>query len=40
MGFSKTTNGAGVAIVRIDGQLIVGNRQALKTLVQEGLAAS
>ncbi|HEV8356056.1 MAG TPA: STAS domain-containing protein [Gemmatimonadales bacterium] len=37
MGFSKTTNGAGVAIVRIDGQLIVGNRQELKTLVQEGL---
>ena len=37
MGFSKTTSGAGVAIVRIDGQLIVGNRQELKTLVQEGL---
>jgi anti-sigma B factor antagonist len=37
MGFSKTTNGAGVTVVRIDGQLIVGNRQELKTLVQEGL---
>src|ERR1043166_3239056 len=37
MGFSKTTSGAGVPIVRIDGQLIVGNRQELKTLVQEGL---
>lgn len=37
MGFTKTTNGAGVAIVRIDGQLIVGNRQELKALVQEGL---
>ena len=37
MGFSKTTSGAGVTIVTIDGQLIVGNRQELKTLVQEGL---
>ncbi|MGH7560368.1 MAG: STAS domain-containing protein [Gemmatimonadales bacterium] len=37
MGFTKTTNGAGVAIVRIDGQLIVGNRQELKAMVQDGL---
>lgn len=37
MGFTKTANGAGVAIIQIDGQLIVGNRQELKTLVQEGL---
>lgn len=37
MGFTKTTNAAGVAILRIEGQLIVGNRQELKTLVQEGL---
>jgi anti-sigma B factor antagonist len=37
MGFSKTTNGGGVSVVRIDGQLIVGNRQELKTLIQEGL---
>lgn len=37
MGFSKTTNGSGVAIVAIDGQLIVGNRQELKSLVQDGL---
>jgi anti-sigma B factor antagonist len=37
MGFSKTTTGAGVTIVRIEGQLIVGNRQALKTLIQDGL---
>jgi anti-sigma B factor antagonist len=37
MGFSKRTNAAGVAILEIDGQLIVGNRQELKTLVQEGL---
>ena len=37
MGFSKRTNAAGVAILEIDGQLIVGNRQELKTLVQDGL---
>jgi anti-sigma B factor antagonist len=37
MGFTKRTNAAGVAILEIDGQLIVGNRQELKTLVQEGL---
>jgi anti-sigma B factor antagonist len=37
MGFSKTTTGAGVTIVRIEGQLIVGNRQELKTLIQDGL---
>ncbi|HTL04415.1 MAG TPA: STAS domain-containing protein [Gemmatimonadales bacterium] len=37
MGFSKTTNGAGIAVVKVEGQLIVGNRQELKTLVQEGL---
>jgi anti-sigma B factor antagonist len=37
MGFTKKTNAAGVAILEIDGQLIVGNRQELKTLVQDGL---
>ena len=37
MGFTKSDNGSGVTIVRIDGQLIVGNRQELKTLIQEGL---
>ncbi len=37
MGFMKTTNEAGVTIIRIAGQLIVGNRQELKALVQEGL---
>ncbi len=37
MGFTKRTNAAGVAILEIDGQLIVGNRQELKTLVQDGL---
>ena len=37
MGFVKATNANGVTVVRIVGQLIVGNRQELKTLVQEGL---
>lgn len=37
MGFSKATNGAGVAVVKVEGQLIVGNRQELKSLVQDGL---
>jgi anti-sigma B factor antagonist len=37
MGLTKRINAAGVAILEIDGQLIVGNRQELKTLVQEGL---
>jgi anti-sigma B factor antagonist len=36
MGFSKTQND-GVAILKVEGQLIVGNRQELKGLVQEGL---
>lgn len=37
MAFTKTTTPAGVTIIAIDGQLIVGNRQELKTLVQEGV---
>jgi len=37
MGFTKRSNASGVSILEIDGQLIVGNRQELKTLVQEGL---
>ena len=37
MGFTNRTNAAGVAILEIDGQLIVGNRHELKTLVQDGL---
>ena len=37
MAITKKTNAAGVAVIEIDGQLIVGNRQELKTLVQEGL---
>ena len=36
MGFSKTLND-GVAILKVEGQLIVGNRQELKGMVQEGL---
>lgn len=36
MGFSKVQND-GVAILKVEGQLIVGNRQELKGLVQEGL---
>jgi anti-sigma B factor antagonist len=39
MGFSKTTNEHAVTIVRVEGQLIVGNRQELKALVQEALEA-
>lgn len=36
MGFSKS--GAGqVTVIKVDGQLIVGNRQELKALVQEAL---
>jgi len=37
MAITKKTKAAGVAVIEIDGQLIVGNRQELKTLVQEGL---
>jgi len=36
MGFSKVQND-GVAILKVEGQLIVGNRQELKGLVQEAL---
>src|ERR1044072_661512 len=39
MGFSKTTRGAGGTIAKIDGPLIAGHRQELKTLGQEGLDA-
>jgi anti-sigma B factor antagonist len=38
MGFSKTTSGQ-VTVVRVEGQLIVGNRQDLKALIQEALEA-
>jgi len=36
MGFTKVQND-GVAILKVEGQLIVGNRAELKSLVQEGL---
>lgn len=37
MGFSKTKNATGVTVIRVEGQLIVGNRQELKGLIQESL---
>jgi anti-sigma B factor antagonist len=37
MGFSRSANAAGVTVLGIDGQLIVGNRQELKALIQDGL---
>ena len=33
MGFSQSRDGSGVTVVKVDGQLIVGNRQELKDLV-------
>ncbi|MFN0179434.1 MAG: STAS domain-containing protein [Gemmatimonadales bacterium] len=36
MGFTKSTNGQ-VTIIRVEGQLIVGNRQDLKAMVQDAL---
>jgi anti-sigma B factor antagonist len=33
MGFSQSRDGSGVTVVKVDGQLIVGNRQELKELV-------
>ena len=39
MGFSKTTSGRGVTVVKVKGQLIVGNRQELKALIQEAMEA-
>lgn len=37
MGFIATKDKGGVMVVEVDGQLIVGNRQELKQLVQEAL---
>ena len=37
MGFEKSSDSAGVTIVRVTGQLIVGNRQELKGLAHESL---
>jgi anti-sigma B factor antagonist len=37
MGFSQTKDRAGVTVVQVDGQLIVGNRHELKDLIQAAL---
>ena len=37
MGFTATKDKGGVMVVQVDGQLIVGNRQELKELVQSAL---
>jgi anti-anti-sigma factor len=37
MSFSQTKDASGVAVVQVDGQLIEGNRQELKDLVQAAL---
>ncbi len=34
MGFSQHQDASGVMVVRVEGQLIIGNRQALKDMVQ------
>jgi len=38
MSFSQTKDASGVAVLQVEGQLIVGNRQELKELVQTALA--
>jgi anti-sigma B factor antagonist len=37
MAFTATKDAAGVYLIRVEGQLIVGNRQELKAAVQEAL---
>src|SRR4051794_18710020 len=37
MSFSQTKDTSGVAVLQVEGQLIVGNRQELKELVQTAL---
>ena len=37
MGFHQTKDASGVTVVQVEGQLIVGNRQELKDLVQAAL---
>lgn len=37
MGFSASKDPAGIYLIHVEGQLIVGNRQELKTAVQEAL---
>ncbi|HEU5169964.1 MAG TPA: STAS domain-containing protein [Gemmatimonadales bacterium] len=39
MGFHTTKDSGGVTVVRVEGQLIVGNRQELKDLVGKALDA-
>jgi anti-sigma B factor antagonist len=37
MGFSQIKDQSGVAVLQVEGQLVVGNRQELKDLVQAAL---
>jgi anti-sigma B factor antagonist len=37
MGFSQSKGAGGITVVEVDGQLIIGNRQELKDLVQAAL---
>ena len=37
MGFSESKDSGGVTVVKVDGQLIIGNRHELKDLVQTAL---
>ena len=37
MEFSAAQHDSGVVVIRVDGQLIIGNRQELKTLIQDGI---
>jgi anti-sigma B factor antagonist len=37
MAFHQTKDASGVAVVQVEGQLVVGNRQELKDLVQAAL---
>jgi anti-sigma B factor antagonist len=39
MGFSQSKDDGGVLVIRVEGQLIVGNRQTLKEMVQQALDA-
>ena len=40
MGFTQTKDQSGVAVLQVEGQLVVGNRQELKDLVQAALDRS
>ena len=37
MGFTTQKDSGGVLVVRVEGQLIVGNRQELKSVIQEAV---